>query len=128
MLCGDELRQFVHVECDEFAELEQHCGALGQGDVAPGDSGRLGRSDGRVKSRLAGQPQLCGNGAGGGVVDGLGVGAGACSLKSADEVVDDGHYVDGIASDVIDGASLKTRLQADLSRAVVHHEVEARVH
>ncbi len=75
MLCGGELRQFVHVGCDEFAELEQRCGALGQGDVAPGDSGRLGRSDGRVKIRLAGQPQLCGDGAGGGVVDGLGVGS-----------------------------------------------------
>ncbi|CAH0290989.1 hypothetical protein SRABI26_04230 [Arthrobacter sp. Bi26] len=88
VLGGDQLGELVHVGCDEFAELEQHGGALGQGDVAPGIGSFAGRGDGGVEIFTVGQPQLCGDGAGGGVVDGLGAGAHACGFGAVDEVVD----------------------------------------
>ena len=72
MLGGDQLGELVHVGGDEFAELEQHGGALGQGNVAPGIGGGAGGGDGGVQVGPVGQPQLGGDGAGGRVVDGLG--------------------------------------------------------
>ena len=90
VLGGDQFGEVIHVGGDEFAELEQHGGALGQGDVAPGVGGGAGRGDGGVQVRPVGQPQLGGDGAGGRVVDGLGAVAFAGGLGAVDEVVDGG--------------------------------------
>ncbi len=94
VLGRNQLSKFLHVRGDELAELEQHGRALGQGDVAPGVGGGAGGGDGGVQVGPVGQPQLRGDGAGGGVVDGLGVGPGACCLGAVDEVANagDGHY------------------------------------
>ena len=90
VLGGDQFGELVHVGRDEFAELEQHGGALGQGDVAPGIGGGAGGGDGGVQVCPVGQPQLRGDGAGGGVVDGLGAGALAGGFGAVDEVADGG--------------------------------------
>ena len=90
MLGGDQLGELIHVGGDEFAELEQHGGALGQGNIAPGVGGLAGRGDGGVQVRPVGQAQLGGDGAGGRVVDGLGAVALAGGFGAVDEVVDGG--------------------------------------
>ena len=75
VLGGDQLGEVVHVGGDEFTELEQHSGALGQGDVAPGVGGGAGGGDGGVQVGAVGQAQLSGDGAGGRVVDRAGCGS-----------------------------------------------------
>ncbi len=74
VLGGDQLGEVVHVGGDEFTELEQHSGALGQGNIAPGVGGVAGGGDGGVQVGPVGQAQLGGDGAGGRVVDRAGCG------------------------------------------------------
>ena len=61
MFGRDQFGELVHMGGDEFAELEQHGGALGEGDVAPGVGGRPGGGDGGVQVCPVGQPQLRGD-------------------------------------------------------------------
>jgi hypothetical protein len=91
VLRRDQLREVVHVGCDEFAEFEQHGGALGQGNIAPGIRGGAGRRHGGIQVGTVREAQLRGDPAGGGVVNRAGAGALAGSLITVDEMVDRGE-------------------------------------
>ncbi|MDI2022947.1 hypothetical protein PJL18_03491 [Paenarthrobacter nicotinovorans] len=91
VLGGDQLSEFVHVGGHELTELEQHGGALGQGNVTPGLRGLLRGGNRCVQVSLVGQAQFSRNLAGGRVVHRLGAVALTGGFSAVDEVVNGGQ-------------------------------------
>ena len=89
MLGRDQRRQLIHVGRDQFAELEQHTGALRQRNIAPGIGGGAGRSHGGIQVSPVRQPQLRADLARSRVEHRAGVLTLTSAFAAVDEVVDD---------------------------------------